>query len=121
VSFIASASALALATRVTRWRPLVACSLGLGVAAVVLQCIEFTRLDFGPMSGGYASVFVGWTALTAVFVLATMLWLETLLAYGLRHAEAPAPVVRPRIDALAFYWTFLAGLATVMWVVLYLA
>jgi heme/copper-type cytochrome/quinol oxidase subunit 3 len=117
---VGSASALALAVRASRWRALAAVSLALGIAAVVAQCLEYTQLAFGPMSGGYASVFVGWTALTTVCVLATMLWLETLLAYGLRHGDAPAGVVRPRLQALTFYWTFLAGLGAVMWVVLYL-
>ena len=117
---VASALALALAARTAWWRVLVAGSLALGVAAVLVQCVEYSQLDFGPMSGGYASVFLGWTALTAVFVLATMLWLETLLAYGLRHSDAPSSVVRPRLDALAFYWEFLTGLAVLMWAVLYL-
>jgi heme/copper-type cytochrome/quinol oxidase subunit 3 len=117
---VASGATLALAARGPRWRALVACALALGLAGVVVQCVEYTRLGFGPMSGGYASVFLGWTALTALFVFATMLWLETLLAYGLRHPDAPSSVVRPRLEALAFYWAFLAGLATIMWAILYL-
>ena len=118
---VGSAGALALAVRTARWRTLVGCSLVFGSAAVAAQCIEYTGLRFGPMSGAYASVFVGWTALSTLFVLATMLWLETLVAYGLRHPDAPASGIRPRLEALSFYWTFLAGLCVFMWVVLYLA
>jgi heme/copper-type cytochrome/quinol oxidase subunit 3 len=101
------------------WRPLVALSLVLGLAGVVLQCVAYARLGFGPTDGAYASVFVAWTALNALFVLGTMLWLETLLAYGLRTRDS-LPLVRPRLGALAFYWAYLAGLGVVMWVVLYL-
>ena len=117
---VASAAALAVAPHMSQWRAAAACSFAFGFAGVALQCIEYTQLGFGPMSGGYASVFLGWTALDAVFALATVLWLETLVAYGLRHSDAPTTVVRPRLEALSFYWTFLAGLGVVMWAVLYL-
>jgi heme/copper-type cytochrome/quinol oxidase subunit 3 len=110
---------LASRARESSWLPLVALSLALGLAGVVVQCVEYARLGFGPTDGSYASVFVAWTGLNAVFVLGTMLWLETLLAYGLR-SRGSLPVVRPRLEALGFYWAYLAGLAVVMWVVLYL-
>jgi heme/copper-type cytochrome/quinol oxidase subunit 3 len=121
VLLVASAVALTIAPRTSRWPVAVALSLVLGLAGVGVQCVEYTQLGFGPMSGGYASVFLGWTSLTAVFTLATMLWLETLLAYGLRHSDAPPSVVTPRLSALSFYWTFLAGLGVIMWAILYLA
>jgi heme/copper-type cytochrome/quinol oxidase subunit 3 len=116
---VASAVALAIAQRTSRWRAAVACSFALGLAGVAVQCVEYTQLGFGPESGGYASVFLGWTALTAVFALGTVLWLETLLAYGVRHSDAPRSVVGPRLSALSFYWTFLAGLGVIMWAILY--
>jgi heme/copper-type cytochrome/quinol oxidase subunit 3 len=122
VLVLASSVALLLASRPEResaWLPLVAVSFVLGLAGVVVQCVAYARLGFGPTDGGYASVFVAWTALNAVFVLGTMLWLETLLAYGLRSRDG-LPLVRPRLEALAFYWAYLAGLGVVMWVVLYL-
>jgi heme/copper-type cytochrome/quinol oxidase subunit 3 len=123
VLIVLSAVALLLASRQEResaWLPLVAVSLVLGLAGVVVQCAAYTRLGFGPTDGGYASVFVAWTALNALFALGTMLWLETLLAYGLRSRDS-LPLVRPRLEALAFYAAYLAGLGVVMWVVLYLA
>lgn len=122
VLVLASSVALVLASRPRResaWLPLVAASFVLGLAGVVVQCVSYARLGFGPTDGGYASVFVGWTTLNALFVLGTMLWLETLLAYGLRSRDS-LPLVRPRLEALAFYWAYLAGLGVVMWVVLYL-
>jgi heme/copper-type cytochrome/quinol oxidase subunit 3 len=123
--FAISAAILAVAPRLVegrgwRWRPLVGLSLGLGLAGVALQCAEYFNLRFGPESGGYASVFVGWTALTAVLALGAMVALETLLAYGLRHRDAPPLVVQPRLAALGFYWSFFAGLSVVMWATLYL-
>jgi heme/copper-type cytochrome/quinol oxidase subunit 3 len=133
VLVLASSVALLLAARPARgwaWLPLVALSLVLGLAGVAVQCAEYARLGFGPTDGGYASVFVTWTGLTALFVLGTMLWLETLLAYGLHTWQASSraddpdgahSLIRPRLGALAFYYVYLAGLGVVMWAVLYLA
>jgi heme/copper-type cytochrome/quinol oxidase subunit 3 len=120
---VAASGALILASRSSRasnWKPLVAVALALGLAAVALQCVAYARLAFGPTDGGYASVFVAWTGLNAVFVLGTTLWTETLLAYGLRTPDGPRTLIQPRLAALAFYWTYLAALGVVMWAVLYL-
>ena len=59
--------ASAVAMRVAASRPELtvsagAAALALALLSVVLQVIEWTTLGFGPASGGYASVFVGWTA-----------------------------------------------------------
>jgi heme/copper-type cytochrome/quinol oxidase subunit 3 len=125
VFIVVSSIGLILASRPARasvWMPLVALALVLGLAAVALQCVAYARVGFGPTDGGYASVYVAWTGLTAVFGLGTMLWLETLLAYGLRtRNDDTLAVIRPRLDALAFYWAYLAVLAVVMWAILYLA
>jgi heme/copper-type cytochrome/quinol oxidase subunit 3 len=130
---VVSAIALMLASRPARasaWMPLVALALASGLAAVAVQCVAYAHLGFGPTDGGYASVFVAWTGLNSVFVFATMLWAETLLAYGLRtrrqtstpagDLDSPHALIQPRLAALAFYWTYLAALGVVMWVVLYL-
>src|ERR1700726_2728257 len=57
-----------------------AAALVLALATVVLQVIEWTTLGFGPASGGYASVYIGWTAMYAVSTLACSYWLETQVA-----------------------------------------
>ena len=110
-----------------RWLPLGWVAVALGLASVALQVVTYAAIDFGPMDGGYASVFVAWTGLYALFVLATMIWLETLVAYGLRVRRQPAPaeeeaaaLIAPRLSALAFYWAFLAALGILMWIFLYL-
>ena len=102
----------------------------LGLAAVAVQCIEYTVQDFGPTRGAYASVFVGWSAFYLIAVLATMYWLETHVATELRARRAPASsqgdvqepdrLIAPGLDAAVFYWSFLAGIGVLTYVVLYL-
>jgi heme/copper-type cytochrome/quinol oxidase subunit 3 len=103
----------------------------LGLAAVALQCVEYTVQDFGPTNGAYASVFCIWTALYLFAVLGTMYWLETQLAAELRARRAPAAraegdiaeadrLIAPGLDAAAFYWAFLAAIGVLTYVVLYL-
>jgi heme/copper-type cytochrome/quinol oxidase subunit 3 len=115
----------------------------LGVAALVVQAIGWTHQGFGPADGGYASVYFGWTAFLWLFVLCTMFWLETVLATSYRyrnepmgaasvppgHASGdphrtahdirnPVELNRASLAALSFYWSFLAGIAVLTWIVL---
>jgi heme/copper-type cytochrome/quinol oxidase subunit 3 len=132
------------ASRRPQWRAKAVATLLLGLAAVVLQVVEWATIGFGPASGGYASVFFGWTAFLALFLVGGLLWLETLLATAIRYRNVPIgglpaageasgdpyrphpdvsdplSLVRPGLEAATFYWTFLVGLAAVTWVVLYL-
>jgi heme/copper-type cytochrome/quinol oxidase subunit 3 len=123
------------ADRRPAWRVKGAAALAVLVLAVALQIAEWATQGFGPADGGYASVFVGWTGLQALFLLGLLYWLETTLATSIRYrgaqneraaAEAPADIadplalVRPGLEALSFYALFLAGLAVVAWVILYL-
>jgi len=120
-------------------------ALALGLAALILQVVAWTQQDFGPTDGGFASVFFGWTAFLFLFVLGAMYWLETVLATSWRyrnepmgnasvppgHASGdpgrmghdirdPVGLNRAELAALSFYWTFLAGIAVVAWIILYL-
>jgi heme/copper-type cytochrome/quinol oxidase subunit 3 len=119
--------------------------LAFGLAALVLQVVGWTQQSFGPTEGGYASVFFGWTAFMFLFVLFTMYWLETVIATSYRyrnepmggasvppgHASGdpgrmghdirnPVDLNRAELAALSFYWMFLAGIAVLTWVILYL-
>jgi heme/copper-type cytochrome/quinol oxidase subunit 3 len=104
--------------------------LVLGLAGIVLQCLEYTSQRFGPTDGAFASVFCTWTAFYLIAVLATMYWLETQVATERRARRAPAAsdgdirdadrLIAPGLDAVVFYWTFLAGIGLVMYVTLYL-
>jgi heme/copper-type cytochrome/quinol oxidase subunit 3 len=113
------------------WLGPVAGALVLGLAAVALQCIEYTVQGFGPTDGGFASVFCAWTGFYAIAVLATMYWLETHVATELRARRQPAPahegdikepdrLIAPGLDACVFFWSYLAALGAIAYVVLYL-
>ena len=105
-------------------------SLVLGLAAIALQCVEYTVQHFGPTDGAYASVFCAWTAFYAIAALATMYWLETQIATELRARRTPAPahgdikdpdrLIAPGLDACVFFWSYLAALGAIAYVTLYL-
>ena len=133
------------ASRRDQWRVKGIAAFLIGFAGLVLQVLDWTHEGFGPADGGFASVFFGWTAFLFLFVFCTMLWLEMTLATSFRYRgyvdagrEAPAghasgdpgrmahdirdpiSLVRAELVGLSFYWTFLAGIAVVSWIVLYL-
>jgi heme/copper-type cytochrome/quinol oxidase subunit 3 len=131
------------ALRRDQWRLKGLAALIVGIVGLVLQGIAWTHQGFGPTDGGFASVYFGWTAFIFLFVLGTMLWLEMCLAISFRYRKietgAPAPgeasgdphreahdirdplsLVRAELLGLSFYWTFLAAIAVVSWILLYL-
>src|SRR5579884_1538543 len=131
------------ALRRRQWRIKGLAALLIGVVGLVLQALAWTHESFGPADGGFASVYFGWTAFLFLFVLGTLIWLEMTLATSLRYSRAesgvPAPgeasgdphrmahdirdplsLVRAELVGLSFYWTFLAAIAVLAWVVLYL-
>ena len=106
-------------------------SVAFGLIAVALQCIEFTAQKFGPTDGAFASVFCAWTAFYLIAVLGTMYWLETHVATELRARREPARgaegdikepdrLIAPGLDAAVFYWSYLAAIGVITYVVLYL-
>jgi heme/copper-type cytochrome/quinol oxidase subunit 3 len=120
-------------------------ALLLGFAALGVQAAAWTQQDFGPADGGFASVYFGWTAFLWLFVLGTMFWLEMTVATSYRYRKEPMGAAsvppghasgdpgrmgqdirnpvdlnRAELAALSFYWTFLAGIAVLTWIVLYL-
>lgn len=127
----------------TEWRRKGAAALLAGVAAIGFQIAEWATQGFGPTDGGYASVYVGWTAFFVLFTAGTVFWLETVLATSLRYRKvtggAPGPgeasgdpyrsagdiadplsLIRPGLESLTSYATFLAALGVISWIVLYL-
>ena len=131
------------ALRRDRWRVKGLVALLVGVVGLILQVFAWTHESFGPADGGFASVYFGWTAFLFLFVLGTLIWLEMTLATSLRYRNvetgAPAPgeasgdrgrtahdirdplsLVRAELVGLSFYWTFLAGIAVISWILLYL-
>jgi heme/copper-type cytochrome/quinol oxidase subunit 3 len=105
-------------------------ALALAMAAIVLQVVDWTTLDFGPASGGYASVFVGWTVVFTVFALGCVFWIETQVATAWRRERhgvdtTPAEVltdtalVHAGLEACSLFWTFYVAGGVILFVALY--
>jgi heme/copper-type cytochrome/quinol oxidase subunit 3 len=103
----------------------------LGLAAVVLQFIEYPVLDFGASQGGYAAVFFGWTATYAIVALWGLYWIEIQVASlwrvrregKLREIEVPtseAALLEAGIEASSFYWAFFVAIGVLAYILLYL-
>jgi heme/copper-type cytochrome/quinol oxidase subunit 3 len=131
------------AERRPAWRAKGALALVLLLAAVTLQIVEWSTQGFGPTDGPYASIYLGWTGLLALFVVGLAYWVETTLATSFRYRKTPlggppeghasgdadriAPdienalsLIRPELEAVSFFATFLAAIGVVTWVILYL-
>lgn len=110
----------------------------MSLLAVALQFFEYTTLDFGASSGGYASVFFGWTALYAIVALLGIYWIETQMAnlWRVRRLGAAArhetPSAEPElmpttetallhasIESSSFYWGYFVGIGLLAWICLY--
>ncbi len=103
------------------WIAATGVALALGLLACVAQGFEYAHLGFNPESGGYASVFYGWTALYTVAVLLTMYRLETAFAVGLRNRGRTDGTATPEgLIPGAAYWGLLAAIGVLAWIVLYL-
>lgn len=94
------------------WRVAASASLVLGVGVIGLIVAQLASIAFGPTSGGYASVFIGWHAFYAVNLLIVLGWLEALIAQSFHaHTQEVAPetgdvgapfaLMRPAGDAFA--------------------
>ena len=128
--------ASAVGMRIAASRPELTVSAGaaalvLALLSVVLQVIDWTTLGFGPESGGYASVFVGWTAFYSVITLLSAFWIETQVATAWRRGRqgaaatpaqvmSDAPVVEAGLQACSFFWSFYVANGLVLFVLLYL-
>jgi heme/copper-type cytochrome/quinol oxidase subunit 3 len=121
----------AMKSRASGWIRPATGAIALGLAAIALQCIEYTVQKFGPTDGAFASVFCAWTVFYLIAVLSTMYWLETQVATEIRASRRPAAaadgdikdpdrLIAPGLDAAVFYWAYLAALGVITYVVLYL-
>jgi heme/copper-type cytochrome/quinol oxidase subunit 3 len=101
------------------------------LVAVALQFLEYTALDFGAASGGYAAVFFGWTAAYAFVALMGIYWVEVQVATlwritkegKLRETELPTDedvLLRAGIESSSFYWGYFVAIGFLAWVLLYL-
>jgi heme/copper-type cytochrome/quinol oxidase subunit 3 len=100
----------------------------LGLAAAVVQVIEYLNLPFGASGGGLVSVFLGFTVVFGVFWLGAVYWIETLWAQSLRQppsapdaeVAAPSRQLRPSADACAVYLYVMVLIELFAFVLLYL-
>jgi heme/copper-type cytochrome/quinol oxidase subunit 3 len=127
VCIVASVVLFWLAVRLgePRWKLLATLSLVLALAGVVIQCIEWGAMSWGPTNGGYASVFIGWTGFYLLLLLGGIYWLETLVAESYRErggegAEARAFVLNSNAEALNVFWVFLGVVQVAAFIILYL-
>ncbi len=106
-------------------------AVGMGLVAVALQFFEYTVLDFGAASGGYAAVFFGWTATYAVVALMGLYWIEVQVASlwrvrregKMREIDVPTTetaLLQVGIEASSFYWAFFVAIGVLAYILLYL-
>ena len=97
----------------------------LALLGVGLQFLEYSVLGFGPASGGYASVFFGWTATYALAALWGIYWMETQIAAIWRARRTGAEsrdgdLLQAGLIACSTCWSFFVAIGVIMFVVLYL-
>jgi heme/copper-type cytochrome/quinol oxidase subunit 3 len=112
------------------WRVAALATFVLGLGAFGLIVAQFAAIQFGPTSGGYASVFVGWLAFYGLNLVLVLGWLEMLIAQSLRtetqqvvpeasDVAAPFEVMRPAGDALGVVLYLVAGFGLLAFLLLW--
>jgi heme/copper-type cytochrome/quinol oxidase subunit 3 len=91
----------------------------LALAALVVQCVQYVNLGFGPGDGSFASVFVGWTGLIALNILGIVYWLTTLVAGTLGEKGRSLELARVSAEAAAVYWGVLGVVELAAFILLY--
>jgi heme/copper-type cytochrome/quinol oxidase subunit 3 len=95
-------------------------ALALGLAAVAVQCWQYTDLGFGPGDGGFASVYLGWTGFFTIFAFVVLVWLEILLA----SSQSATDLRRGRFEAdaasFSIVWTMLGVVEIGAFILLYI-
>ena len=100
------------------WWPLGLAALLLGLAAVAIQCWQYTDLAFGTEEGGYASVYLGWTGAFTLFAFGAMIWLEMLLATA-RRASTPPITEETSVASFSIFWTTLGVVQVFAFILLF--
>ena len=132
------------AGRRPQWRLKGMLALALTLAAIALQIAAWASQGFGPTEGAYASVYVGWTAMLFLFLIGLAFWIETVVATAIRYRNVPVggvppaghgsgdahrarhdiadplSLLRPQLAAVSFYSQFIAVIAVITWIILYL-
>jgi heme/copper-type cytochrome/quinol oxidase subunit 3 len=97
---------------------------GLAVLSVVLQVIAWTTVGFGPASGGFASVYVGWTSTYAVLTLPCAYWIQSQAAEAWRARrgglELNPAVTAASLEACSFFWAYYVMIGVLEFFFLYI-
>ncbi len=129
---VLSAAAMRVsATNEARRLPAGLAAMVLALLAIVLQVVAWTVLGFGPASGGYASVYVGWTGCYTVFMLLCVYWIETQMATVWRrrrddvdattaHVLHATDVGLAGLRACSLFWTYYVANGVILFLILYL-
>jgi hypothetical protein len=136
-AFVVSAAVYLVGARRLRtddlsgWRGLATFSFALGAAAIGLHVWQLDTLPFSPTDGGYASVFIGWTAALIAVEVGAMYWLFTLLRGSFRIAQietdddenGPEPLTAHLVASARGYrlfWSSIVAIEAVAFVLLVL-
>jgi heme/copper-type cytochrome/quinol oxidase subunit 3 len=136
-TFVVSAAAYLAGARRLRadgldgWRGFATFSAPLGAAAIGLHVWQLDTLPFSPTDGGYASVYIAWTAALIVVEAGAMYWLFTLLRGSLRVApfdtdgdeDGPGPAVVHLVASARGYglfWSTIVGIEALAFALLVL-
>ena len=95
-------------------------ALGFGLAAIAVQCWQYTDLGFGPGDGGYASVYLGWTGFFSIFAFVVLVWLEILLASPRPAGEMRAGRLEADVASFSIVWTMLGIVEVAAFILLYI-
>jgi heme/copper-type cytochrome/quinol oxidase subunit 3 len=124
VCVVASVALIRVSLLALRWPRLHARGIGiaallLGLAAIGVQCWQYTDLGFGPGDGSYASVYLGWTGFFSLVAFIVLIWLEMLLA-----SSRPGGQMRPGglgadLHSFSVVWTTLGVVEFVAFILLY--
>jgi heme/copper-type cytochrome/quinol oxidase subunit 3 len=114
------------------WQVCGSAAMAFGLGAIGLQVWQLLNLPFFPGSAGYASVFVGFSAVFVAVIFAAMIWLEILIAKaaripGISFVEQPPTYAeafrvqrfQASLSAFTVVWNYLAVIAVVFWVLFY--
>jgi heme/copper-type cytochrome/quinol oxidase subunit 3 len=98
-------------------RPVELVAIGLVLVALICQGVQLFNPGFSPShGGGYGAVFVGFSAAFAAHLLGALYWLETVTV----DREATPEERGMHAQAASLFMTFLAGVAVVAYILIYL-
>jgi heme/copper-type cytochrome/quinol oxidase subunit 3 len=103
----------------------------LGLAAIILQFVEYIVLDFGATQGGYAAIFFGWTSLYAIVALMGLYWIQIQVATLIRvrrdgrmreteGSTSETALLLAGIESSSFYWAYYVVIGVLAYILLYL-